>query len=157
MRLRKSYCTDYKTLEQWQAFGDPSLAIAEESLPPNKPAAPSGPTSGDAGTSYTYSATTTDPDGDEVSYLFDWGDGKFSGWVGPYPSGNAGTASHKWSSGGTYQIKVKAKDDHGVQSEWSDPLPVTMPRGKIVQNTLFMRILERFPNAFPILRQIFGL
>ena len=29
---------DYKTVEEWQAFGDPTLAIGEKSQPPAKPA-----------------------------------------------------------------------------------------------------------------------
>jgi hypothetical protein len=39
--------------------------------PPNTPSKPSGPTSGVVGTSYTYSTSTTDPDGDNVCYQFD--------------------------------------------------------------------------------------
>jgi len=118
---------DYKTIEEWQPFGDPSLAITAHSQAPLKPARPSGPASGKTGTLYTYSTSTTDPDGDKIYYLFDWGDNTYSGWVGPYNSGSTGQASHKWTVQGNYQIKVKAKDEHGVQSEWSDPLPISMP------------------------------
>ena len=53
---------DYKTMEEWNLFGDPTLAIAEDSEPPVKPDAPSGPTSGSANNEYTYSASTTDPE-----------------------------------------------------------------------------------------------
>ena len=98
--------------------------------PPNKPSKPSGPTSGKAGTSYTYSTSTTDPDGDQVYYWFDWGDGTNSGWLGPYNSGQTVSASHTWSERGSYEIKVKAKDTNGAESEWSDPLPITMPKNK---------------------------
>jgi hypothetical protein len=38
------------------------------------------------------------------------------------------TASHLWQSTGSYTITVQAKDDHGLESTWSDPLPVSMPR-----------------------------
>ena len=31
-----------------------------------------------------------------------------------------------------YQIRVKAKDDHGVQSEWSDSIPISMPHSKFL-------------------------
>jgi hypothetical protein len=118
---------DYKTVEEWQLFGDPNLEISEESQAPLKPNPPNGPDNGAAGTEYTYYASTTDPDGDEISYIFDWGDGSYSGWVGPYDSGATAQASHTWSDQGNYQIRVKAKDVHGVQSDWSDSLPVTMP------------------------------
>jgi Peptidase family C25/PKD domain len=148
---------DYKTLEEWQPFGDPTLAIADESLAPEKPDAPEGPSSGSPDTSYAYSASTTDPDGDKLYYLFEWGDGEFSEWVGPYNSGQTVEASHKWSEKGDYEIRVKAKDDHGVQGEWSDPLPISMPKNKLLVNTPFVDFLERFPQLFPILRNLLEL
>jgi hypothetical protein len=57
---------------------------------------------------------------------FDWGDGINSGWTAMYASGATASASHAWNAKGTYQIKVKAKDIHGVENSWSDPLPVQM-------------------------------
>ena len=148
---------DHKTVEQWQPFGDPTLAIAKESLAPVKPDAPDGSTSGGADVEYTYTASTTDPDDDDLYYLFDWGDGKFSGWVGPKNSGQTASASHTWAEQGDYQIRVKAKDDHGVQSEWSDPLPISMPKNKHFIDHPFFDILEKFPRLFPILRNILGM
>ena len=148
---------DYKTVEAWQPFGDPTLAIGEESLAPVKPDAPDGPASGAADVEHTYTASTTDSDGDKLYYLFDWGDGKFSGWVGPYNSGQTAQASHTWKEKGDYEIRVKAKDDHGVQSEWSDPLPISMPKNKQLIDLPFFDFLERFPRLFPILRNIFGM
>lgn len=149
--------TDYKTVEEWQPFGDPSLKIAEESQAPAKPNPPNGPTSGKIRTTYTYTASTTDPDGDKIYYLFDWGDGTYSGWVGPYNSGVQGEASHRWTEQGAYEIRVKAKDDHGVQSEWSNPLSINMPKTRFVHNSFVLRLLERFPHAFPLLRTLLGL
>jgi len=148
---------DYKTVEEWQAFGDPTLAIGEKSQSPAKPATPSGPPSGGAGTEYTYTTSTTDPDGDKVSYMFDWGDGTFSGWVGPINSGAVASAKKTWSAKGTYQVKVVAKDTHGVFSVWSDPLPVTMPRSyEMPFLHLLERLFEQFPHIFPVLRHLLG-
>jgi len=92
--------------------------------PPNTPSRPSGPTSGNPGISYTYTTSTTDPDGDDVYYWFDWGDGKNSGWVGPYSSGETGSASHSWDTPGTYYVKVKAKDTKDAESKFSESLEV---------------------------------
>jgi len=119
---------------------------------PNKPSKPSGSTSGKANTDYTYTSSTTDPDGDDVFYLFDWDDGTDSGWLGPYDSGDTVTASHTWTEKGDYQIKVKAKDTYGVYSPWSDPLPITMPKNKAINPLLLF--LERLMERFPILEQI---
>jgi hypothetical protein len=148
---------DHKSIEEWQLFGDPSLAVGEESTPPEKPDVPQGPTKTGVNKEHIYTTSTTDHDGDELYYLFDWGDGKYSGWVGLYNSGETAEASHTWTEQGDYEIRVKAKDDHGVQSEWSDPLPISMPKNKQLIDLPFFNFLEKFPRLFPILRNILGL
>lgn len=52
------------------------------------------------------------------------GDGTNSGWLGPYGSGETVCADHSWDMNGTYEIRVKAKDEDGLESPWSDPLVV---------------------------------
>jgi len=100
--------------------------------PPNKPSRPSGPANGRTFTSYTYSSSTTDPDGDELYYMFDWDDGRLPDCIGPIDSGQDIIVTHTWTAKGTYNIKVRAMDEHGVESEWSDPLPISMPKNKAV-------------------------
>jgi len=90
-----------------------------QNSPPNIPDQPSGPSSGYISTSYTYSTSTTDPDGDNLYYLFDWGDGSYTNWMGPYSSGTIISASHSWDEPGTYYVKAKAKDINGAESNWS--------------------------------------
>jgi hypothetical protein len=148
---------DYKTVEEWHAFGDPTLVIGERSQPPVKPATPNGSTSGKIGTEYTYTTSTTDPDGDKISYMFGWGDGTFSGWVGPINSGETASAKKTWDTKGTYQVKVVAKDTHGVLSVWSDPSPITMPLSyKMPFLHLLERLFEQFPHMFTVLRHLLG-
>jgi hypothetical protein len=142
-----------KSVEEWQPFGDPTLAIGEESQAPVTPAAPNGPTSGEINVEHTYTASTTDPDGDRISYLFDWGNGDFSGWIGPYNSGSTASAKYTWKEEGNYEIRVKAKDEHGVQSDWSPALQITMPKNHIYYSIL-LEILERLMERFPLLEQI---
>ncbi len=145
---------DHKTIEQWQPFGDPTLALREESLQPIKPEI-SGPGSGKIDTEYTYNATTTDPDGDQLYYLFSWGDDTYSEWIGPVESGNATEGKHVWTEQGDYEIKVKAKDKRGVQSEWSDPLPISMPKNNpLLYNFLAELIRESFPRFYIWLQQM---
>jgi hypothetical protein len=104
---------------------------------PNKPTKPSGATEGKLKTTYTYTTSTTDSDGEQVYYLFDWGDGLSSGWLGPYNSGDTIQAAYRWVVDGHYQIKVKAKDIHDAESDWSDPLSVNMPKIKTIHSFLF--------------------
>ena len=56
----------------------------------------------------------------------DWGDGTTSEWNGPHQSGQPITMSHTWSSPGAFDIKGKAKDIYGEESEWSNILLVTI-------------------------------
>lgn len=63
--------------------------------PPNKPSRPAGPTSGKVGVYYKYTSCATDPDGDRIHYLFDWGDG-WSCETDLYESGENCTACHCW-------------------------------------------------------------
>ncbi|UCF12739.1 MAG: PKD domain-containing protein [Thermoplasmatales archaeon] len=94
--------------------------------PPETPSKPSGEIDGNHGTSYTYSTTTTDLDGNDISYFFDWDDGTNSGWIGPYTIGEICSTSHAWQSPGTYNISVKAKDVYGDESYWSPYLLINM-------------------------------
>lgn len=79
---------------------------------------------------------------------------KFCEWLGPFESGLEISDTHTWSEG-SYNITVKAKDIHDAESDWSDPFPISMPRNRLIHNSLVLKLLERFPNVFPILRYIF--
>jgi len=118
-----------------------------DSQPPDQPQTPSGPSSGKTGKEYSYSSVSIDPDGDNIYYLFDWGDDSNSGWLGPYDSGDIVSASHVWDNEGSYEIRVKAKDIYGKESEWSDPLSISMPKTKLIDNinSWIFRLTQRFP------------
>jgi aminopeptidase YwaD len=102
------------------------LAVASYKSNPPKTPALTGPTYCVINVDYSYTFSTTDPDGDDIFYYIDWGDGSNSGWLGPFSSGQTGTAVKSWTLAGTYNAKAKAKDINGVQSEWSDSLVVTV-------------------------------
>jgi len=97
-----------------------------ENQAPNPPEKPFGSIYGFINTTYHYSSLTYDADNDELYYLFNWGDNTNSGWIGPYPSGGTASSSKTWNTSGTYNIKAKAKDEHGNESNWSLPLIVTI-------------------------------
>jgi len=122
--------------------------------PPNKPAKPSGTTSGKTGTSYPYTTSAIDPDGDNVKYGWDWdGDGTADEWTGFYSSGTTISTSHSWGSDGTYKVKVIAEDTNGAQSDWSDPLSVSMPRNRGF-NRLFLNFLHQYPILYQLLQRL---
>ena len=67
-----------------------------------------------------------DPEGDNIFYMVDWGDGSEQDIFGPYNSGEdiANAMEHQWSNYGEYGIRVKAKDIHGAVGNWSDPFMI---------------------------------
>jgi len=122
--------------------------------PPNKPSQPNGQTKGKIDQEYSYTTSTSDPDGNQVYYLWDWGDGNTSGWLGPYNSGVTIDTTHKWTVKGSYNIKVKAKDVFDAESLWSNLLPITMPYTDKPILQLLELFFQRLPNTFPLLRYL---
>ena len=119
-----SYGTWRAIIQGCLLFGDPAQKFKPLNLPPDKPQKPEGPIEGVTAIEYEYSSSTVEPEGEKIFYLFDWGDGTDSGWIGPYDSGQTGKASHIWDVEGYYDVTVKAKDELSMSSGFSDPLTV---------------------------------
>lgn len=130
---------DFSTLE------DIMVEISSND-PPNTPIL-DGPTNGKSGQEYDYKFSAIDPDGNDVYFYIEWGDGDIVDWTGPYLSGEEIILSHNWDDIGTYTIKVKAKDTNGAESSWAE-LKVTMPRAR----NLFINLFEKFPKFYQFLQ-----
>ena len=128
----------------------------EYEKPENEPLAPivRGPTTGATNVEHMFSAKSFDPEGDMVYYMWDWGDGNCTNWIGPFYSGVEVYEYHTWTIQGAFVIKVKAKDIYNHESDWGT-LNVIMPRNKMKYKIFFDRLLELFPNAFYFLRTLF--
>jgi len=98
-------------------------------MAPETPPAPGGPDTGSTDVEYTFTAETTDPEGDDIYYMFDWGDTTFSDWVGPFDSGDEGSADHSYTGIGTFSVLVKAKDVNDRESDWSPAHPIAISEG----------------------------
>ena len=141
-----TYKVQVQAMDDGEAMSDWSDALSVNVInnAPNKPERPSGETNGKIDTEYTYTTSAIDPDGDRVYYLWDWGDGTQSMWLGPFDSGEVASAVKSWSQKGDYSIKVKAKDVHDVESDWSDPLIVRMPLAYLrSSNPLIHQFLQK--------------
>lgn len=104
------------------AYGDP-VPSSQETV--SAPTSLSGTTSGSTNTSYSYSTGGSTSSSDHsVQYLFDWGDGTDSGWLGVGTT----SASKSWSSPGTYSVKTQARcsAETTVLSSLSNSLDVTI-------------------------------
>jgi hypothetical protein len=102
-----------------------------------------GPREGNKGVEYHYSFSSVDPDGDNVLYEINWGDGNIE-VTGYNPSGEEVVGSHTWTTKGTYTIKARACD---VFEEWGayKEITVTIPRDRSLNFDHLEWLVERFP------------
>ena len=90
---------------------------------------------------YEYKIYSEDPEGNELLYYIDWGDGKKEEWIGPFASGEEITVSHIWAKIGNFNVKVIVKDPFNYESDWAT-LKVTMPRNRALSFTLLQYIID---------------
>ncbi len=85
--------------------------------PPDKPTINGGPIgNGVTGKEYEFTFTSTDPDGEQIKFTVEWGDGETdnSDFV---DSGSEFTVSHKWSGIGSKTIRVFVTDESDSMSK----------------------------------------
>jgi len=122
--------------------------------PPSNPEI-TGSTSGKAGTEYEYSLVSSEPDGDDIYYYIDWGDGEKEEWIGPFVSNVKQAFTHTWLEQSDYTVKAKSRDIFGFESDWTT-LEVSMPKNK-TYSAPFLDFLEDHTHMFPLLRQLIRL
>ena len=121
----------YVAIDDEKQISEPAFVNITVNNPPETPAiSGQDPPKLEIEKLYDFNASTTDPDGHELYYWFDWGDDTNSGWLGPAPSGDIFTDSHLWKDNGSYSVKVKAKDIYGSETAWSNVL--TMKVGPVL-------------------------
>lgn len=100
----------------------------EEVHYPIKPVAPYSPSDLlhlEKGKEYTIQSHTTDPDGDDLYYMFEYTSFDLniiteSGWLGPYHSGDVINTTHIWNEIGSCYIRVRVKDINNEESPRSE-------------------------------------
>lgn len=134
-----------------------SLLVTVQNIDPNKPSTPQGPTEGKIESSYDYSTSSTDPDDHRIRYGWDWdGNQQVDEWTNYYDSGQEVITSHVWYEEGTYQIRVKAEDEYGAMSDWSEPLSVVMPKSKYLFDSPLLHIfIKSLVEKYPFLITLF--
>jgi hypothetical protein len=120
MLVRCSTLTRTAVLALVAALMQPACHLRQKTDGPVTPSAPSGPSSGLPDSAYSFTVSTTAPNGDSVQYQLDWGDAQKSLWSWPVPSGTSVTMSHAWTSAGTYSVTARALDSkQQAMSDWS--------------------------------------
>ena len=91
-----------------------SVLVIQPNSPPSNPEI-NGHTKGKKDSDYTYTAVSSDNDNDSIKYIFDWGDGT-SNESEFLPNGTIFAITHKWTSTGSYTLKVTANDNQTISS-----------------------------------------
>ena len=130
-------------------WSDPVNASLEiiENQPPASPVI-GGESKGKTDEEQMYSFITSDPNGNDIYYLVDWGDDSVAEWIGTFESDEEAKLSHTWDSRGSYTIRAKAKDPYDAESDWAT-MELSMPKSRLkdfsVLDTLLSRLFERYP------------
>ena len=115
--------------------------------PPTQPETPNGDAKPNLEQMIDFTTFSSDPEDSDICYNFDWGDGEQSGWLGPFKSGETVTGSHAWSQRGFFYVKVCAKDNEDIESEWSEPLEILVGNTKPKQPRIGGKWLYVEPNV----------
>ena len=91
------------------------IDVGHTNAAPDLPSRAQGETQLGINQAYTFFAAASDPQGDKVKIIFDWGDGTTSesNWTG---SGNLTSCTHAYTSYDSYVIRLKAQDQFGKES-----------------------------------------
>ena len=131
-------------------FGDPECDAILYKINPFDNGQPTKPTitgghKGKPDKEYTFTASSSDPDGQKIFYMWDWGDGNYSEWL------ETPKATYSWATEDNFEIRVLVKDFYGYESEWSDPFAFSTPKIKTV-NPIYW-LFENFPIFSQILQR----
>ncbi len=116
-----------------------------------------GPAYGRPNIEYEFCFMGVDPEMDNIFCMWDWGDGTYSEWLGPYSSGEYLCVFKSWSVEGTYELRVKLKDELDYESGWSDPFIIIIeaepPNIQITKpiNAIYQNNNKIFPFFVPLI------
>jgi len=104
---------------------------------PETPLTPDGPLSVETGDEYVFETSSFDIDGNMIRFRFDWGDGNISGWSEYADSNVSVSMSHSWTYASSFDVRVIAQDESGLNSSWSIPINVTVSQVVSGESTPF--------------------
>jgi len=124
----------YENMLVFCLYGDPSISMEtfDDITSPNTPVRPDGSDILSTYTDYSFSTTAIDVEDYKLYYTWDWGDGNFSEFIGPFESGETISINHMWKIPGDYMIRVKSVGIVGDESSWSEPLIVHV-KGPVIE------------------------
>ena len=88
--------------------------------PPERPLPPQGVAYLEPGITQTYTVSSWDLDEDQLRYQMNWDDGSRSEWSDYVLSNETVSFTKTFNEGSTYNLSVRAQDEHGLNSSWSE-------------------------------------
>ncbi len=107
------YLVTLTVIDNYHRKSSPDKTVSIIIQPNRSPSVPeiSGPATGNNDAAYSYAATSSDLDNDNLKYIFDWGDGnKDESEFVTLPKGTAFSMKHSWDKAGEYTITVTVTD-----------------------------------------------
>lgn len=105
-----------------------AVNIVNSNHPPNPPSISYTPPI-PVGMQCGFTVNATDPDGDNVQYVLNWGDGSGNTTLAWRPSGVAETGYHAWTNTGTYNVTAYVYDPYGASNSETFQVQVTNKTG----------------------------
>jgi outer membrane protein assembly factor BamB len=96
-----------------------AMSVAFVACAKKAPLTPATPWADVLGDALCFFTVATDPGGLKVQYVFDWGNGD-TAVTGYYKSGDTAHSARVFRDTGTFHIKVRARNEQGRASKWSD-------------------------------------
>jgi len=124
--------------EQSSNSTNTTATIVAPNIPPGIPEI-IGPNNATQNTSVNFTIVSEDPEGKDIKYIIDWGDGNTTESIF-LPSGVLFNASHKWLKAGNYTITVKA-DDNKTASTEDFTIEINEPEPKPEKNDFWLILL----------------
>jgi hypothetical protein len=147
---------DYNEWKEMKISGFPGLDFGFKTFGLNTsiPDIPTidGPTTGKVDIEYTYKLTSNDLDDEQLWYELIWSPDETER-IGPFPSGKTISVNHTWHTKGNYNIRVKAIDGHGAESNWAF-FEISMPKSKILKDTSLFGSFNFFLKKYQLLRNL---
>ena len=115
-------------------YYETSVVINQPNRPPTNPVVNDSISTGKPNTKYIFTVVSTDPDGDDIRYIVDWGDETYDE-TGYIPNGSMATLNHTWTSMGIYNVNVSAVDENNAASGITE-LEITIDKEAVETSTL---------------------
>jgi hypothetical protein len=121
-----------------------TVAVTVIPIPNNTPEKPIliGPDQSKSNKNIVFEATTTDPDHDLIFYQWNFNEENITEWMGPYESNDVCYIEYNWEEQGNYLVKVRAKDEHGNTTEWTQHV-IQVPYNRL-PFSMFQTLIKLF-------------